>query len=101
MDGTLAVSFTLTNDGDADGTEIVQVYVRDLVGSVTRPVKELKHFERVSLKAGESRSLQVQIPVSELAFVGLDGVKKVEPGDFQLWVAGDSASGEPVPFKVH
>ncbi|MBQ9397958.1 MAG: glycoside hydrolase family 3 C-terminal domain-containing protein [Bacteroidales bacterium] len=99
-DGTLDVSFTLANTGDRNGTETVQVYVRDLVGSITRPVKELKAFERVSLKAGESRRLSVQIPVSELAFVGLDGVRQVEPGDFQLWVAGDSASGEPIPFKV-
>ena len=99
-DGTLTVSFTLSNTGDCDGTEVVQVYVRDLVGSITRPVKELKAFERVTLKAGESRNLRVQIPVSELAFYGLDGVKQVEPGDFQLWVAGDSASGEPIAFKV-
>ena len=63
-------------------------------------MKELKAFERVMLKAGESRSLRVQIPVSELAFVGLDGVKQVEPGDFQLWVAGDSASGKPIAFQV-
>ena len=99
-DETLRVSFTLANTGAYDGTEVAQVYVRDLVGSITRPVKELKAFERVSLKAGESRTLTVEIPVSELAFVGLDGVKKVEAGDFQLWVAGDSASGEPVNFKV-
>ncbi|MBQ6300182.1 MAG: beta-glucosidase BglX [Bacteroidales bacterium] len=99
-DGTLTVTFTLSNDGNFDGTEVVQVYVRDRVGSVTRPVKELKAFERVNLKAGESRSLSVRIPIAELAFFGLDGVKKVEPGDFQLWVAGDSASGEPVSFKV-
>ncbi len=99
-DGTLNLSFMLANTGDCDGTETVQVYVRDLVGSITRPVKELKAFERVSLKAGESRRLSMQIPVSELAFVGLDGVRQVEPGDFQLWVAGDSASGEPIPFKV-
>ncbi len=99
-DGTLNVSFRLSNTGNCDGTETVQVYVRDLVGSITRPVKELKAFERVSLKAGESRRLSVQIPVSELAFVGLDAVRQVEPGDFQLWVAGDSASGEPIPFKV-
>ena len=79
---------------------MVQVYVRDLVGSVTRPVKELKAFERVSLKAGESRNLELRIPVSDLAFYGLDGMKKVEAGDFQLWVAGDSASGEPLAFKV-
>ena len=99
-DGTLNVSFMLSNTGNCDGTETVQVYVRDLVGSITRPVKELKAFERISLKAGESRRLSVQIPVSELAFVGLDAVRQVEPGDFQLWVAGDSASGEPIPFKV-
>ena len=100
VDGTVKVSFTLANTGDRAGTEIVQVYVRDLVGSITRPVKELKHFERVALQPGERKAMTVEIPVQDLAFVGLDGVKKVEPGDFQLWVAGDSASGTPVSFKV-
>lgn len=99
-DDAVSIKFTLTNAGKYDGTEVVQVYIRDLVGSITRPVKELKHFERVSLKAGESRELSVSIPVASLAFHGLDGVKRVEPGDFQLWVAGDSASGSPVPFEV-
>jgi len=99
-DDTVTVSFTLTNTGSRPGTEVVQVYVRDLVGSLTRPVKELKHFERVSLSAGESRTLTAAIPVQDLAFVGLDGKKKVEPGEFQLWVAGDSASGEPLNFRV-
>ena len=97
---TVQVSFTLANTGACAGTEVVQIYVRDLVGSITRPVKELKHFERVALEPGESRTLTVGIPVSDLAFVGLDGVKKVEPGEFQLWVAGDSASGKPVSFEV-
>ena len=100
-DDSINISFTLSNTGLFDGTEVAQVYIRDLVGSITRPVKELKHFERVSLGAGESRSIEVSIPVAELAFYGLDGVKKVEPGEFQLWVAGDSASGEPVSFKVN
>ena len=99
-DETLRVNFTLTNTGAFDGTEVAQVYIRDLVGSITRPVKELKAFERVSLKAGETRSLTIEIPVQELAFVGLDGEKKVEAGEFLLWVAGDSASGEAVRFKV-
>ncbi|MBO6067986.1 MAG: glycoside hydrolase family 3 C-terminal domain-containing protein [Bacteroidales bacterium] len=99
-DGTIKVSCTLTNKGSREGTEVVQVYVRDLVGSVTRPVKELKHFERVTLKAGESRTLDMEIAVSDLAFWGLDGTRKVESGDFQLWVAGDSDSGNPVSFKV-
>ena len=99
-DDTITVTFTLSNTGAYEGTEVAQVYVRDLVGSITRPVKELKAFERVNLKAGESRTLTVKIPVQELAFVGLDGVKKVEAGDFQLWVAGDSASGEALSVKV-
>ena len=99
-DDTVTVTFTLANTGDRAGTEVVQIYVRDLVGSITRPVKELKHFERVALEAGERRTLTVGIPVQDLAFVGLDGEKKVEPGGFQLWVAGDSASGTPVSFSV-
>ena len=99
-DETLSVRFTLANTGAYDGTEVAQVYIRDLVGSITRPVKELKAFERVALKAGESRTLTLEIPVSELAFYGRDGVKKVEAGDYRLWVAGDSASGEPITFKV-
>jgi beta-glucosidase len=99
-DDTIRVTFTLSNTGKYDGTEVAQVYVRDLVGSITRPVKELKHFERVSLKAGESRTIEAQIPVSALAFTGLDGRKKVESGDFLLWVSGDSASGNHVAFKV-
>lgn len=96
----IRAGFTLANTGAREGTEVWQLYVRDLVGSLTRPVKELKLFGRESLKAGESRRIEVELPVSELAFWGLDGTKKVEPGDFQLWVAGDSASGEPVSFKV-
>ena len=100
QDGMITVSFTLSNTGDRAGTEVAQVYIRDLVGSVTRPVKELKGFERVPLQPGEWRDVRITIPVGELAFVGLDGVKKVEPGEFQLWVAGDSASGDPVSFKV-
>jgi beta-glucosidase len=100
IDDTIGIRFTLSNTGKCAGTEVVQVYIRDLVGSVTRPVKELKHFERISLEAGESREISVSIPVGELAFYGLDGVKKVEPGEFQLWVAGDSNSGAPVSFEV-
>ena len=99
-DDVIALTFTLTNTGACEGTEIAQIYVRDLVGSVTRPVKELKAFERITLAAGESRTVALSIPVAELAFYGLDMVKKVEPGDFQLWVAGDSASGEAISFKV-
>ena len=100
VDGTIRVSYTVENTGAYDGTAVPQVYVRDLVGSVTRPVKELKHFRRVTLAAGERVQITDEIPVSDLAFWSADREKKVEPGDFQLWVAGDSASGEPVSFKV-
>ncbi|MBO4624878.1 MAG: glycoside hydrolase family 3 C-terminal domain-containing protein [Bacteroidales bacterium] len=99
-DEVLHVSFNLANTGACEGTEVAQVYIRDLVGSVTRPVKELKAFRRVSLKAGESCRLTLDIPVAELAFYGLDMQKQVEPGQFQLWVAGDSASGEALSFSV-
>lgn len=99
-DQTLKVSFTLTNSGKREATEVAQLYVRDLVGSIARPVKELKGFERVTLKAGESREVEMELPIANLAFYGLDMECKVESGDFELWVGGDSASGEPVKFSV-
>lgn len=96
----LRVSFDLKNVGKYEGTEVAQLYVRDLTGSVARPVKELKRFVRISLKPGESRSVTFELPVSELAFWNIDMEKTVEPGDFQLWVATDSRSGDPLTFKV-
>ncbi|MEZ3442481.1 glycoside hydrolase family 3 N-terminal domain-containing protein [uncultured Alistipes sp.] len=99
-DDTIRVSFRLSNTGDRDATEVAQLYVRDLVGSISRPVKELKAFARIDLKAGESRRVEFELPVGQLAFWGLDMQKRVEPGAFQLWVAGDSNSGEPIPFNV-
>lgn len=100
LSDSVKVSVSLTNTGSRDAVEVAQLYVRDLVGSVTRPVKELKGFRRVSVKAGETVEVLFTLPVSELAFYGLDMKRKVEPGDFLLWVSGDSASGTPVPFKV-
>ncbi len=97
---TVKVSFTLTNSGDYDAVETVQLYVRDLVGSITRPVRELKAFRRIALKAGESGEFTFELPVSDLAFYGMDLTRRVEPGEFHLWVAPDSASGEPVSFTV-
>ena len=99
-DDEIKLEFTLANTGDYDGTEVVQSYIRDLVGSVTRPVKELKAFERVTLAKGEKRTVSISIPVERLAFFGADGKWQVEAGEFQLWAAGDSASGTPVSFKV-
>ena len=97
---TVRATFTLSNTGKYNGVEVAQLYVRDLVGSVTRPVKELKYFERIALEAGESREITFELPVRELAFWNMDMEKVVEPGAFRLWIAGDSASGEAVEFSV-
>ena len=99
-DDVLRVSFDLKNTGKCEGTEVAQLYVQDRVGSVVRPVKELKRFERVTLAPGETRTVTFELPVAELAFWNIDMEYVVEPGDFRLWVAGDSASGEPVEFVV-
>lgn len=97
---TLSISFTLKNTGKYDGTEVVQLYVQDKVGSVTRPVKELKRFQRVTLKAGESTQVSLNLPVSELAFWGYDMNYTVEPGDFTLGVGTNSAEGLTKDFSV-
>lgn len=97
---TLKVSVELKNTGRCEGTEVVQLYVQDKVGSVTRPVKELKRFQRVNLQPGESRKVGFALPVSELAFWNIDMKKVVEPGDFKLWVASDSQGGLTTEFNV-
>jgi beta-glucosidase len=80
----------VTNTGERDGTEVVQLYIRDLVGSVTRPVKELRAFERIALPAGESRDVTLTVPFDELALVDRDLVRRVEPGEFQVMVGPSS-----------
>lgn len=100
IDDTIVAKVELTNTGSREAVEIVQMYVRDLVGSVTRPVRELKGFRRVKVAPGETVVVEFELPIENLAFYGLDMVKKVEPGDFQMWIAGDSASGSPVSFIV-
>ena len=96
----LTVTFDLKNTGKYEGTEIVQLYVQDKFASVTRPVKELKRFERVSLKPGETKQVTFTLPIEELAFWNIDMKKVVEPGDFILWVAPNSVSGNSTEFKV-
>ena len=100
MEDMIEATVKLTNKGKNEATEVVQLYVRDLVGSVTRPVKELKGFQRVTVAPGETVEVKFELPVQDLAFYGLDMVKKVEPGKFHLWIAGDSASGTSVQFEV-
>ena len=93
LDGALTVSATIANTGDRAGDEIVQLYVRDLVGSVTRPVKELKGFQRVSLDPGEEGRVRFKVPVQQLGFHGQAIEYVVEPGDFSVWVGPNAAGG--------
>ncbi|MCL1933373.1 MAG: beta-glucosidase BglX [Candidatus Azobacteroides sp.] len=88
--GELTAEITVTNTGKRDGTEVVQLYIRDLVGSVTRPVKELKGFEKIFLKAGESKTVQFKITPDLLKFYDYDLQYVCEPGDFEVMVGGDS-----------
>ncbi len=99
-DDTLVVTATIANTGDCAGTEIVQLYIRDLVGSVTRPVKELKGFARLSLKAGEVRPVRFEVPVQQLGFHGPSLEYIVEPGGFAVWIGPNAATGLEDSFRV-
>lgn len=100
QDDDLIASVTVTNTGKRTGKEVVQLYVRDLVGSVTRPVKELKGFRKIALEAGESQRVRFVVPVSELGFYGPEMDYIVEPGDFQLWIGPNAAEGLEGSFSV-
>lgn len=100
MDGTLTVKATLKNTGNVDGIEVAQLYVQDIVGSVVRPVKELKGFQRVALKAGEAKTIEFKLTTDDLAFYGRDLVKKAEKGDFNVWVGGHSNATLKGTFSV-
>ncbi|MCA0893978.1 beta-glucosidase BglX [Microbulbifer agarilyticus] len=92
-DGQITVSATLTNTGKTTATETAQLYVRDLVGSVSRPVRELKGFERITLNPGESRQVQFTLSPDQLAFHNADMQQVVEPGEFRVWIAPNAESG--------
>lgn len=96
----LKVSFDLKNTGKYAATEVAQLYIQDKVGSVTRPVKELKRFARITLQPGEKQTVNFELPIEELAFWNIDMKKVVEPGDFNLWVGGNSRDGKEISFKV-
>ena len=99
-DGQLRVAVTVTNNGTRPGGEIVQLYVRDLVGSVTRPVKELKGFQRVDLAAGESREVVFVLRAPDLAFYTARGRWESEPGDFVVFVGGNSRDTKEARFTL-
>lgn len=96
----LTASVTVTNSGARDGEEVVQLYIRDLVGSVTRPVKELKGFEKVMLKKGEKRTVRFTLTDADLAFTRQDMSWGSEPGQYKLWVGPSSATGSEASFTL-
>jgi beta-glucosidase len=96
----LTATVTVTNSGARDGEEVVQLYVRDLVGSVTRPVKELKGFEKISLRKGEKRTIRFTLTDADLAFTRADMSWGSEPGQFRLWVGPSSAEGSEAAFEL-
>jgi beta-glucosidase len=100
LDGTLVVSAAIQNAGPRAGTEIVQLYVRDMVASVTRPVKELKDFKRLTLQPDEARRVCFEVPVQDLGFVGPEMRYIVEPGRFKVWIGPDSEQGLEGKFEV-
>ena len=99
--GELKASVNVTNTGNVDGEEVVQCYVRDLVGSVTRPVKELKGFEKIALKTGESKVVTFTIKPELLAFHRLDMTYGTEPGDYKLFIGGNSRDVKETGFKLN
>lgn len=99
-DGSLTVSCDVTNTGTREGAEVVQLYIRDLVGKLVRPVRQLKGFEKITLAPGETRKVTFTLGADDLAYTDNDSQVVVEPGDFQVWVAPDAQSGEPAMFAV-
>ncbi len=87
---TLTASVTVTNNGNRDGKEVVQLYIRDIVGTVTRPVKELKGFQKIELKAGESKTVTFNITPNDLKFYNYDLKYDWEPGEFIIMIGSNS-----------
>lgn len=100
MSETLTATVTVSNTGERDGEEIVQLYIRDLVGSVTRPVKELKAFKKIHLKAADSQQVSFRLGAPDLAFHRADMSYGAEPGDFLLFIGTSSADVQQARFTV-
>lgn len=98
--GELTASVTVTNKSKVDGAEVVQLYIRDVVGSVTRPVKELKGFEKVFIKAGESKTVNFKITPQMLKFYDYDLNFVFEPGDFDVMIGGNSRDVKSARFTL-
>ena len=98
--GTLTLTVNVKNTGKYDADEVVQLYIRDVAASISRPVKELKGFERISLKAGESRDVNFTIDVDMLKFYNSDLQYVAEPGDFEVMVGGNSRDVQSLKFSL-
>lgn len=96
----LEVSVLVSNTGERRGTEIVQLYIQDVVGSITRPVKELKRFERITLEKGEQKKIMFTISSEDLKFVNHKNIEAAEEGNFNIWIGPNSASGLKSSFYL-
>jgi beta-glucosidase len=97
---TVTVSADVTNRGSVEADEVVQFYLRDVVASVARPVRELKGFERVHLRPGEKRTVTFTVTEKDLMFYDQSMRLVAEPGEFHAWISPDSASGSLVSFRL-
>jgi len=100
FDETLRVQVGVKNTGDKAGEEVVQMYVRDMVGSVTRPVKELKGYRKIALDPGEQKTVTFEIRSEDLAFYTKDMEYKPEPGDFKIFTGSSSKDLQSADFKL-
>lgn len=91
-DGSITASVEVTNTGSRDAHEVVQLYIQDLYGNVTRPVKELKGFEKVFISAGDTQTVSFEVGPEQLSFFHADGAYSVEAGDFKIWIGSHSAT---------
>ncbi|MCF4100801.1 beta-glucosidase BglX [Gillisia sp. M10.2A] len=100
MEGNIKVSIRVTNTSKIPGKEVVQLYLRDLVASTTRPVKELKGFQMITLKPGETKSVTFSITKKMLEFYSANKKWEAEPGDFELYLGGNSVDVKSARFKL-
>ena len=100
MNDTLQVEVTVTNTGNYEAFETTQLYIRDLYASITRPVKELKGFQKLRMKPGESVRLSFLLTSEDLAFYNKSDQPLIEPGDFQVFVGGNSADALETGFYL-
>ena len=98
--GSLTISATIENSGKFAGEEVVQLYVRDMVGVVTRPVKELKGFQKVKLQPGEKRQVAFELSAADLAFLDVELHHIIEPGEYQAWIGPNSSEGLTATFEL-